>query len=351
MVLDDTIFDTFVAQGRACEALGSPFTGRVCALLAKRLTNQSRFGARIARWPDSYKADALALRAAGALNALARSGKCPELTAAYPPHVADDETLWSGIRAAIAVHDWFLHDYLDSPPQTNEVARSGSLLGGLLHITAATGLPLDIYEIGSSAGLNLGFDRYHYDFGSMSWGSDAEGVMISQAWKGPLPPLDANLEVWRRQGCDQNPLNPSTDETRARLMSYCWPDQSARIARLEAALLSMARSGPRVIKADAADWVETHFSVAPEPGTVRTLMHSIVWQYLPPAIKARISAAIEKAGTTATPDAPLAWLRVEPDETSLHPRPYADVTLTLWPTGETRLLGHADFHGRFTHWL
>lgn len=26
-------------------------------------------------------------------------------------------------------------------------------------------------------------------------------------------------------------------------------------------------------------------------------------------------------------------------------------TLTLWPSGETRILGHIDFHGRFTHWL
>lgn len=347
MTLEGSIFETFQGQGVACAALGSPFTGRVCTLLAARLPNPSRFAARIARWPDSHRSDALALRAAGALNALARSGKCPELAAVYPPHVADDERLWAGISAAIAVHDWFLHDYLDSPPQTNEVARSGSLLGGALHIAAATGLPLDIYEIGSSAGLNLGFDRYYYDFGAASWGSDAEGVMISQTWKGPLPPLDAKLEVWRRQGCDQNPLDPSTEETRARLMSYCWPDQAARIARLESGLLSMARSGPRVVKADAADWVETHFSAVPEPGRVRTLMHSIVWQYLPPAIKARISSAMEKAGAAATADAPLAWLRVEPREGD----PYATVTMTLWPTGETRDLGHADFHGRFTHWL
>lgn len=341
----------FERQALACELLGSPFTSRVCAVLAERLTAQSRFGARIAQWPGSHLSDALALRAAGALNALARSGKCSALAAVYPPHEVIDETLWQGIAAAIITHDVFLHDYLDSPPQTNEVARSGSLLGGVLHIAAATSKPLDIYEIGASAGLNLGLDRYHYDLGGSLWGTKVEGVAITQEWTGPLPPLDAKLEIWRRQGCDQNPLDPATDETRARLLSYCWPDQKARIERLQAALVSMARSGPGIAKADAADWVEAHFSAAPKSGITRVLMHSIVWQYLPPDVKARIRSAIEAAGAAATPDAPVAWLSVEPDESAEHPRPFADVSLTIWPGGETRVIGHADFHGRFTRWL
>lgn len=347
MTLDGSIRSVFERQALACTALGSPFTGRVCALLGAHLAPHSRFGVRIADWPESAAADALALRAAGALNALARSGKCPDLAAVYPPHQVDDETLWHGIRAAIGVHDWFLHDYLDSPPQTNEVSRSGSLLGGTLHLSAATGLPLDLYEIGSSAGLNLGFDHYHYDFGGLTWGRPDEGVHIVQDWKGSLPPLDAPLSIWRRQGCDQNPLDAAQAGTRTRLLSYCWPDQSARIARLEAALASTARAGLLVEKADAADWVEHHFSAPPEKGIVRVLMHSIVWQYLPPAVKARIGSAMDMAGRSASADAPVAWLRVEPDGN----QPFAEVKLTLWPSGDTRILGHADFHGRFTHWL
>lgn len=350
-MLADDIREAFFRQGKGCKALGSPFTGRVCTLLGERLDEASAFGSRILNWSGNLRGDALALRAAGGLNALARSGKCAELSAVYPPHEVDDETLWSAIHGAIEVHDRFLHDYLDSPPQTNEVARSGSLLGGALHVAAKTGLPLDLYEIGSSAGLNLGFDRYHYTLGERSWGSKDEGVEIVQEWQGPLPPLDAKLAIRHRQGCDQNPLDPSTEETRERLLSYCWPDQSARIARLQAALLSMARSGPRIVKADAADWVEAQFAAPPEPGVTRVLMHSIVWQYLPANVQDRISTVMEKAGAAATADAPVAWLRVEPDDSVPHPQPHAEVLLTLWPSGETHVLGHADFHGRFTHWL
>ena len=345
-MLSNHVQQCFEHQALACELLGSPFTSRVCALVGQRITPSSRFGARIAGWSTSAKSDVLALRVAGALNALARAGVCAPLAAAYPPHVSDDDALWGGILAAIAAHDDVLHDYLDSPPQTNEVSRSGSLLGGMLHLAAATGLPIDLYEIGSSAGLNLGLDHYDYDFGVARWGSATEGVHIVQDWQGPPPPLDAPFTIRNRRGCDQNPLDPSKEETRTRLMSYVWPDQAARIARLEAAIASTTRSGVLVEKADAADWVEANF-VAPEQGVVKLLAHSIVWGYMPDAVQRRIEQAMERIARLATPSAPVAWLSVEPDGNN----PYAAVTLTIHPTGETRVIGHADFHGRYTHWL
>jgi hypothetical protein len=345
--MHDHIRQDFHRQSLACAALGSPFTARVCALLADRLTDETAFGHRILNWPGHPQSDALPLRAAGALNALSRSGLAPALAAVYPPHEADNETLAAAIAEAIATHDAFVTAFLESPPQTNEVARSGSLLGGALHLAAMTHLPIDLYEIGSSAGLNLGFDRYAYKLGGENWGRAGEGVHIEQQWSGALPPLDAPLAIRSRHACDRNPLDPSTEETRERLMAYCWPDQAVRKERLEAALESAARSGLRVENADAADWVERHFTAPGEPGGVRLLMHSIVWQYLPADVATRIRIAMEKAGAAATPAAPVAWLRVEPESNQA---PTAAVTLTLWPTGETRELGRADFHGRFTRW-
>jgi hypothetical protein len=74
--------------------------------------------------------------------------------------------------------------------------------------------------------------------------------------------------------------------------------------------------------------------------------HSIFWQYLPPEPQARARALLEAAGAAATPDAPLAWLRMEGDGAD----PGAGISLTLWPGGETRLLGRADFHGAWIDW-
>ncbi|MBX3493991.1 MAG: DUF2332 family protein, partial [Parvibaculum sp.] len=188
-----TIPDAFRRQALGCRQLGSPFTARVCEALVDGLTGDTGFGARILGWNGNPVNDALALRAAGALNALARSGGCAELAAAYPPHEADDERLSNAIAAAMTGHDDFLTRFLDSAPQTNEVARSNALLGGALQIAAATDMPLALHEIGSSAGLNLVFDRYGYDLGKATWGAPDAAVTIAAEWTGVLPPLDAPL--------------------------------------------------------------------------------------------------------------------------------------------------------------
>lgn len=344
-IAPDPFVDAFDRQAAACRDLGSPFNAMVCTLLRERLTADSSFGRRIRDWPGQPVADALALRACGGLHALARSGRCPALTAIYPPTAAGPEAVWAGIAAATEDHDAFLAGWLDSPPQTNEVARSGMILGGCLWIAGATGMALEIFEIGSSAGLNLGFDRYRYDLGVRTWGDAASPVRIAARWEGE-PPIDARLAVAGRAGCDRSPLDPADPADRDRLLAYVWPDQADRLARIAAALDVAAASGRRVERADAADWVERRFAGPGEPGRVRVLLHTIVWQYLPADVQRRIEAAITAAGAAATADRPVAWLRVEPDGVPGS----AGIRVTVWPAGETLLLGRADYHGRWTRW-
>ena len=112
------IAESFHRQADGCIMLGSTFTALICRLLAERLDLDSAFAKRIANWAGNPKDDALPLRATGALHALARSGRCPPLSAAYPPHPTDPDRVAAGIAAAIAQEDAFLTKYLDSPPQT-----------------------------------------------------------------------------------------------------------------------------------------------------------------------------------------------------------------------------------------
>ena len=345
MPMPAPIAQAFDRQAAYCRDLGSPFNALLCETLRANLSAESRFGRRIHDWPGEPVEDALALRACGGLHALSRSGRCPALTAAYPPAATDQERVLGALGTALADHDCFLCDWLDSPPQTNEVSRSASILGGCLSVARSTGLPLEVYEIGSSAGLNLGFDRWHYDLGIAEWGSGASGVRIVSRCEGTLP-LDAPLTVVHREGCDRNPLDPRSAADRERLLSYIWPGQAERSARIAAALQAAAEAGWRVERADAAEWVEDRVARPGTPGRTRVLMHTIVWQYLPADTRRRIETAIRAAGTAASAGSPVAWLRVEPDDVPGS----AGVRLTLWPGGETRLLGRADYHGRWHRW-
>ncbi len=339
--------ENFERQAKSCASMGSPFTASVCLLLRDLVDRGSAFGRKLLDWPETAGSDAVALRACGALHALARSGEVPELAAVYPPNAVSGDQLRTAIEGAIAEKDQFLADYLDSPPQTNEVARSAILLGGLLTVAAQTGLPLELIEIGSSAGLNLMADQYRYDLGEgREWAPEDAPLSIACNWAGAIPDLSQALRVVSRQGCDRNPLDASSSETVERLLSYVWADQIARKERLAAALGFVARSGIRIKQADAADFVEERLAAPQEPGTARVLMHTVVWQYLAPQVRTRIEAALEVAGARASAAMPLAHLAFEADD---KPNGGA-ISLTLWPHKRQLSLGRADFHGRWAEW-
>lgn len=346
MTSTDRVREAFERQARACDSLGSPFTARLCRMAAARLDGASTVGRTILEWSGdaSGGGDALPLRFAGALHAIVLSGQDVRLQAAYPPHTVDDDKLWSAILAAMDTHQAFILDRLTSAPQTNEIRRSGVLLPGFLTIAKLFGRPLDLLEVGASAGLNLQWDRYCYRLGATDWGDPASAVHLAPEWQGPNPP-SAEIRVHGRLGCDLNPLDPTSKDDRLRLMSYVWADQTDRMERLAAALSIAANAPPAVERADARSWLPRVLA-KPRENNTRVVYHSVAWQYLPPQAQAEAEAIINEAGNRATQDAPLARLAMEADE-----KPDgAAVTLQVWPGGERQEIARADFHGRWVKW-
>lgn len=335
----------FEKQAVACDRMGSPFTAQLCRLLPEILDRNTQTGARVLGWPGKPGDDALALRLCGGLHGLVLAGEDAGLARVYPPDTASPDAVRTAVAAAIARHDLRLCADLDSAPQTNEIGRSAMLLPGFLAIARETGLPLDLREIGSSAGLNLLFDRFRYRYGDSAWGDAGSPVKLAPEVRGAAPELSGVLEVASRMGSDIAPVDVSRESERLRLASYVWPDQTARLERLVAAATLAGEASLSVQKADAADFVEAALA-ARAPGRVLTLFHSIMWQYLPPETRTRIEAALEAAGRADGP--PIAWLRMEPADTK---EPFALVSLTLWPGGNRRDLARCDFHGRWIEWI
>jgi hypothetical protein len=340
----ETVREGFREQARWGERLGSPFTARLCAVLAETLDPDTALGARLLAWPGDPMTDALALRLCGGLHALVRAGRVPELASLYPPAaLPSEEALRAAVTKALVERAAELGPWLDSAPQTNEVGRSAVLMSGLLVAADRFRLPLRLFELGASAGLNLQLDRYGYDLGGDAAGDAESPLQMKPEWKGAPPPA-APVWIAGRAGVDLNPVDPVAE--RERLLAYVWPDQPRRLAQLDAALDIAAEDGPSIEAGDAADWLEHRLSVYPEPGVCRVVLHSVAFQYFPAEAQQRIKTWLDEAGAKASEDAPLAWLRLE----KLAEDEHFSLRLRTWP-GEGRLLAWSHPHGAWVEWV
>lgn len=315
--------------------MGASRTAALCTALAEQLSDASVVGRRVLDWPRDTLADAVSLRLIGGLNGLRAAG------------AADLEEAFSGtpgdVDAAIARHDAALQPWLDSAPQTNEPQRSAALMTGLLAVAARFGQPLELIEIGSSAGLNLNIARYRFDLGGVTVGPEDAGLTMTPDWRGPPPPA-VPLRIASARGCDLRPIDLADPVAEARVAAYIWIDNPERLARLTTAAALVRAHPPRIDRADAADWVEARLAQPQAAGTARVLMHSVTWQYLPDETQARITAAMERAGANASTDQPLAWVTMEPDRDLAAYR----IGVRTWPDGsERRTIGAAHAHAKW----
>jgi len=223
--------------------------------------------------------------------------------------------------------------------QTNEVGRCAALIFGFLAVAEETELPLRLLEVGASAGLNLRWDRYRYEGDGFAWGPVDSPLTLAVELDGAAAPeLPPAVEIAARRGCDASPIDPATEEGELTLLTYIWPDQAERIARVRAAL-EVARAEPVTLEREsAATWAERMLA-EPAPGQATVIYHSIVSQYLGDAEREALFATIRAAGERATAEAPLAWLRMEPADDR------ADLELTIWPGGTNRRLARVGYHG------
>lgn len=344
-----TLVERIRTQAGDCAEMGSPLYASLLEQAATDVEAGGPVAAVLAGHEDDRGASALALRLLGAVHRLVLSGLAPELAARYPSTGGDGdaEGAWSAFRSVVADQGEAIRPLLATPPQTNEVGRSAALLGGFLVVAAETGLGLRLLEIGCSAGLNLRFDRFGYRSGEQVWGDPASPVQLVEPWsEGGRPPLDVEVSVTERWGCDVAPIDPLTPEGRRALLSYVWPDQPVRLALLRGAI-EVAAAVPAVVeRGDAAVWLERRLA-DPVPGVATAVFHSVMRQYLDDEGRAAIDLLLRRAAERASVEAPVAHLAMEPDAG------YASmaVRLTIWPGGEERVVALAGGHGPPVRWL
>ncbi|WP_148613993.1 DUF2332 domain-containing protein [Nocardioides rubriscoriae] len=350
------------AQAQACAALGSPMyadlLGRVADAVAAGGRAAAPFTRVLAGYEDASGPSGLALRLAGSVHRLVLERRAGALAAYYPSvgGTWEPEGCWAAFVGLVADEPDAVREWLDRPPQTNEVGRSAALTAGLLEVTRATGLPVRLVEIGSSGGLNLLADRFCYvDEHGRVHGDEASPVRLDGAWTGPGPwtdGTDGRPAVWptvvERTGSDVRPVDVTTTAGRLALTAYVWPDMTARHERLRGALRLAAETPVTVRTQGAGDLVD---GLAPVEGTVTVLWHSVMWQYLDRDEQERVLARLDDVGAQATPGAPLAHLSLEPRRRRRDDDHAFWLVLRTWPGGETRFLARSRGHGVPVDWV
>jgi hypothetical protein len=333
-------------QASHAERADAPITGRIVRAELAILETPTRLARRMTGWPGLSLEDAMPLRVAGGLHWLHLAGVEPRLAPIYASAVTDQAAVDEIVVAVALDRDATLVPWLDHPPQTNEAGRSSSIVAGLLWLSRQFGPRFEMNEIGASAGVNTMIERYRYDLGGIAIGPADSAMRLKPAWRGPPPPA-GEVEIVSIRGCDVAPVDLSDPAAALRLKAYVWPDAPERMARIDAAARLAAQKPPLLERMDAGEFVDERLAAAQAKGVVRVLYHSVMWQYLPDATRRRITAAMEHAGSNATAERRLAWVRLETNRESFR----HELSVRYWPGGEEAVtLSEAHPHGAWIEW-
>lgn len=342
---------TLRSQGRFCAASGSAMYGELLELVAGDVAAGGVFAKVLSGHRNAPARDAMPLRLLGGLHRLVLDGRAARLRRWYPSTGGwwDAGSAWPEILDTATTHADALRAALARPPQTNEVGRSAALIGGLLHINHEFDFPIRLFEIGSSAGLNLRADAYRYRFNGGQWGPPDSPVTIDDAWRGATPP-DGRLRIVERGGYDLAPIDVGDADGETTVLSYVWPDQGARLARLRGAI-EVARRVPAALDRQSAAEAVAGLTLA--DGALTVLWHSITWQYLSAAERAAVRAHVDGLAARADARSPFAHLTMEPARPSSQ-APTAPIRFLVrarcWPDGALRILGECHPHGPPVNW-
>ncbi len=139
--------------------------------------------------------------------------------------------------------------------QTNEVQRAWGILPGFLSV--ADGRPIDLLELGPSAGLNLVWDRYSYRYSTGTWGESMLELTGDDRVPPPAGLLRRRVQVARRRGIDLSPIDATTAHGARLLESFVWADQAPRIERLRSAIDILRDDPPELRRGDYVEALPT----------------------------------------------------------------------------------------------
>jgi len=141
--------------------------------------------------------------------------------------------------------------------QTNEVGRCAILVPAFeLVVRKTKNRPLALIEIGSSAGLTLLWDRYHYQYNkTLQCGNPNSPVQVECLLRGEKRPPVPNRfpEIASRLGIALNPVDLNDPENVQWLRALVWPEHQKRANQFELAIQMARHDTPQIVRGDALE--------------------------------------------------------------------------------------------------
>ena len=242
--------------------------------------------------------------------------------------------------------------------QTNVVERCGLLLPAFGLVTQqAPRMPLHLVEIGCSAGLNLLWDKYCYNYGTgRIYGDTASRVGIDVEVSGVLPPPlpDQIPQISSRIGIDLEPIDINDDDSTLWLRALVWPEDNVRLQRMNSAI-SIARACPPAIrKGHALELLPTELADAPKH-VVPVVYHTHTVSQFSSEERQLLGDLIADAGrerdlywiSSEYRASPRQWLTSEKESV----RPILKLVSFEGGVRRERILARCHHHGRWIEWL
>ncbi len=325
----------FCRQAEHFALLGSPVYGRLAGLLSEDPAPARPIIGDDASWD-------LGLRLFGAVHYHVLTGAAPDALSGE----------WDDFVVALAEHPASLRRFVEEQGvQTNETQRCVALVPAFLTLARETELPLDLIELGPSAGLNLVFDRYGYRYAEGVFGDPEARLSFDANERGHVPAdlLLTPLVIRSRRGIDLAPIDVATTEGSVLLHSFLWPGLTERAARLDAAIATLLES-PRRPELLGGDYVDLlpGLLARRSADALTVVFQTASTGYLTQERYDLLRTSLDEAGADGRP---LAWVSTR----RMEERQFAEddcweLEVRLWPA-PVRLGALVDFHGNWVDWL
>ncbi|WP_067730822.1 DUF2332 domain-containing protein [Oceanobacillus damuensis] len=225
--------------------------------------------------------------------------------------------------------------------QTNEVRRCAYLFPVFCCIFRKTNTPLSLIEIGTSAGLQLLWDRFSYSYGDgKTYGSkDAPLHLQTLVKNGKLTHLDAVPTVEERIGIDLDICDLRNKEDYLWLRALIWPEHRDRVTNFEQAVKEYKKNPPKLMEGDGVKLLPSLAEQIPEKSAL-CIFHTHVANQMTKEVKEELLEEINKIGRNRN----VFHIYNNIWDGKLHLDYYMDGTFHENTIGET------DGHGRWFEW-